>query len=174
MGLVLFYVLKTFESLGIPKNPHKEQKSHFQGPENLSRSLEISSKIFFVIFRSKKFLHASSFLTCRKSQSGATPRPLLLKKKREKPLSNRVKVHILFPSFSKLLYFETFMLTYNLNICIFVIVRIMFEFVSWIIFVSKSEQMKIENFLFNFNLVMSYSFLITGVVISPDILNSLY
>ena len=28
-GLVLFYVLNTFEPLGIPKPPQKEQKSHF-------------------------------------------------------------------------------------------------------------------------------------------------
>ena len=27
--LVLFYVLNTFEPLGIPKTPQKEQKSHF-------------------------------------------------------------------------------------------------------------------------------------------------
>ena len=40
-------------------------------------------------------------------------------------------------------------------------VRIIFKFVSWIIFVSK-------DILFNFNLVMSSCFPKTGVVISPD------
>ena len=29
LELVLFYVLNTFEPLGIPKTPQKEQKSHF-------------------------------------------------------------------------------------------------------------------------------------------------
>ena len=68
LGLLLFYVLNTIEPLGIPKTHQKEQKSHFQGAENGSRSSKSSSKIFFVGFWSKNFSLASSLLIFRKSQ----------------------------------------------------------------------------------------------------------